>query len=920
MSERVTPMLGQYRSLKARYPDALLLFRLGDFYEMFEEDARTGARELGLYLTTRSFSKGVRLPMCGVPHQHVTNYIARLLERGYKVAVVEQLEDPKKVKRLVKRDVVRVITPGTVVEDALLRDAPQNFLAAIAVADDGRQTAESPVPGFSPVWSALRPPPSVAYGLALVDLSTGEFITTQTDGPGAWNALLEELEWARPSEYVLPPRLMNDAAAVAQLRAIRPARLSPLDETHFRYETARAALLAHFGVASLEAYGCEGLPGAVMAAGAALSYLKANQVSTLAHLRSLTTYSPADYMRLDPVSRRNLELTETLRSRSVQGSLLGVLDYAKTAMGRRLLRRWITQPLLDLTRIGERLDAVEELVTNAFLRADLRALLDGLYDMERLVGRIGFGNAHARDLVALKKSLLRLPRLKALLAQARSARLRHLQATLDDLHDVADLIAKAIVDDPPFLLHEGGLIRPGYHAELDELRRRVAAGKDWLAELEAHERARTGIKNLRVRYNEVFGFFIEVPRSAARLVPADYERRATITHAERYVTPELKAQEAHILDAEDRSQALEYELFVQVRQHVATHALRLLTAGHILAEVDTLASLAEAAARHGYVRPEVDEGLGIDIVQGRHPVVERTLPEGERFVPNDAHLDGEARMLVVTGPNMSGKSVYIRQVALIALMAQMGSFVPAASARIGLADRIFVRAGASDDITQGRSTFLVEMSETGYILRHATPRSLIVLDEVGRGTSTYDGVSIAWAVAEFIHDVLASRTLFATHYHELTRLAAHLEGVRNLTMAIAERGQEIIFLRQVIPGGADKSYGIHVARLAGLPDTVVQRAWTVLQELEGQQREGEGRETKDHPPASILHPSSSVHDLTGAMNYAPSQPQMPDAWSEVLRELFALDIANLTPVQALVALNELQRRLRQGGRDYNGSC
>ena len=894
MSERITPMLGQYRSLKARYPDALLLFRLGDFYEMFEEDARTGARELGLYLTTRSFGKGVRLPMCGLPHQHVTNYIARLLERGYKVALVEQLEDPKKVRRLVKRDVVRVITPGTVVEDALLRDVPQNFLAAIAIPDEGRRT-EDRTP------SVLRPPPSVSYGLALVDLSTGEFIATQTDGPGAWNALLEELEWARPSEYVLPPRLMGDATMVAQLRAIRPARLSPLQEAHFRYEAARAVLLAHFGVASLEAYGCEELPGAVMAAGAALSYLKANQVSTLAHLRSLTTYSPADYMRLDPVSRRNLELTETLRDRSVQGSLLGVLDYAKTAMGRRLLRRWITQPLLDPARIGERLDAVEELVTNAFLRADLRALLDGLYDMERLVGRIGFGNANARDLVALKKSLVRLPRLKALLAQARSARLRHLQATLDELQDVADLIARAIVDDPPFLLREGGLIRPGYHPELDELHRRVAAGKDGLAELEARERARTGIKNLRVRYNEIFGFFIEVPRSAARLVPPDYERRATITHAERYVTPELKAQEAHILDAEERSQALEYELFVQVRQHVAEHALRLLTAGHILAEVDTLASLAEAAARHSYVRPEVDDGLRIDIVQGRHPVVERTLPEGERFVPNDAHLDGEARMLVITGPNMSGKSVYIRQVALIALMAQMGSFVPAASARIGLADRIFVRAGASDDITQGRSTFLVEMSETGYILRHATSRSLIVLDEVGRGTSTYDGVSIAWAVAEFIHDALAARTLFATHYHELTRLAEHLEGVRNLTMAIAERGQEIIFLRQVIPGGADKSYGIHVARLAGLPEPVVQRAWAVLQELEGQQTEHQG-------PSSALRPSSSVRDLT-----ADYRPQMPDAWTEVLRELFALDIANLTPVQALVALNELQQRLRQGG-------
>jgi len=913
VSQKMTPMLQQYRSLKSRYPDALLLFRLGDFYEMFEEDARTGARELGLYLTSRSFSKGVRLPMCGVPHQHVTSYIARLIERGYKVAVVEQLEDPRKVKRLVKRDVVRVITPGTVVEDALLRDASPNFLAAISIMDTGRKTAdEGPMTSIPPAPSLRQAQGkrSVSYGLALVDLSTGEFTATQTDGPGAWNALLEELEWARPSEYVLPAGLMEDDRVLAQLQSIRPARLSPLAEAHFGYEAARSLLLDHFGVASLEAYGAEGLPCAVMAAGAALAYLKQNQISELSHLRSLTTYSPSDHMRLDPTSRRNLELTETLRGRAVKGSLLDVLDYAKTAMGRRLLRRWITQPLLDRDRIGQRLDAVGELVKTAFLRSDARTLLDGLYDIERLVGRIGFGNANARDLVALRKSLLRLPQIKALLGQARSTRLRQLYTDLDDLHDVADLIGQAIVDDPPFLLHEGGLIRPGYHTGLDELHRLAAAGKDWLAGLEAREKERTGIKNLRIRYNEVFGFFIEVPRSAARHVPPDYERRATITHAERYVTPELKAQEAHILDAEDRSQALEYELFVTVRQQVAAHALRLLTAGHILAELDTLVALAEAAARHGYVRPTVDESDVIEISQGRHPVVEHNLPEGERFVPNDTHLDSESRLLIITGPNMSGKSVYIRQVALITLMAQMGSFVPAASARIGLADRIFVRAGASDDIAQGRSTFLVEMSETGYILRHATPRSLIILDEVGRGTSTYDGVSIAWAVAEFIHDALAARTLFATHYHELTRLAGPLEHARNLTMAIAERGQEVIFLRQVIPGGADKSYGIHVARLAGLPNAVVQRAWDVLKELETAPRLKPGSEEAPIQPAGTVASARSQ-----LVPVAHDSPETMPVWAEVLRELFALDIANLTPVQALVALNELQQRLRQGGSE-----
>jgi DNA mismatch repair protein MutS len=485
-----------------------------------------------------------------------------------------------------------------------------------------------------------------------------------------------------------------------------------------------------------------------------------------------------------------------------------------------------------------------------------------------------------------------------------------LRDTLDELGDIAHLIASAIVDEPPILLRQGGVIRPGYDSALDNLHRAVADGKDWLAALEAREKARTGIKNLRVRYNEVFGFFIEVPRSAARLVPVDYERRATITHAERYVTPELKAQESLILDAQDRSEALEYALFTALREQIAAHALRLLNTGHALAELDTLVSLAEAAARHGYVRPVVADDAAIAIEQGRHPVVERNLPEGERFVPNDAHLDGEGRVLVITGPNMSGKSVYIRQVALITLMAQIGSFVPAASARIGLADRIFVRAGASDDIAQGRSTFLVEMSETAYILRHATPRSLIILDEVGRGTSTYDGMSIAWAVAEFIHDVLSARALFATHYHELTRMAERLEGVRNLTMAIAERGREVVFLRQVIPGGADKSYGIHVARLAGLPEPVVQRAWTLLREMEGEPVEG-GRQ----PVASQLTPASFYHTAPAVAQraLADAPGDLPIAWAGILRELFALDIANMTPVQALVALNALQQQLRQEG-------
>ncbi|UCC63577.1 MAG: DNA mismatch repair protein MutS, partial [Anaerolineae bacterium] len=758
---RETPMLRQYRRIKARYPDALVLYRLGDFYELFDDDARIAARELDLVLTSRRFSKQVRLPMCGVPYRTVTSYIGRLIERGHKVALVEQLEDARRTRGLIKRDVVRVITPGTVVEEALLREKAENFLAALSHGKTG-------------------------YGLAFVDLSTGEFAATEA---AELSAILEELHRLQPSELVLPERLMQDEPFVALFKGLRPARLSPLPDADLAPQAAVDRLCRHLGVASLEAYGCAGLPLAAAAAGAVLAYLQANQPETdapgdgLAHLRHLTAYSLAAHMHLDSVTRRNLELNCTLRDGRVQGSLLSVLDCATTGMGARLLRRWVNQPLLDLDEIHSRLDAVDELVgspggpgRDAFLRADLRRLLDGLYDVQRLVGRIGFGNANGRDLVALKKVLERLPRIKARLADVQSSRLRSL-GQLDEHADVMALIAEAIVDHPPILVKEGGLIRSGYHGELDDLRAAAETGRDWLAEYEAAERERTGIKNLRLKYNEVFGFFIEVTKSNLKYVPDDYERRATITHAERFVTPQLKARETAILAAEDRAKELEYELFVDVRRRVAEHAGSLRQVASALAELDVLAALAEVAARHGYVRPVVDDGDHIEIREGRHPVVERLLPDGERFVPNDVHLNRDHdRLLIVTGPNMAGKSVYIRQVALIVLLAQIGSFCPSASAQVGLADRIFVRAGASDDITQGRSTFLVEMSETAYILRHATPRSLIVLDEVGRGTSTYDGVGLAWAVGEHLHDHVGARTLFATHYHELTALADLLLG------------------------------------------------------------------------------------------------------------------------------------------------
>ena len=917
----MTPMLRQYRKLKQRHPDALLFYRLGDFYELFEEDARLAARELGLVLTSRRFSKKVRLPMCGVPHRTMTSYVARLLKCGHKVAIAEQLEDARRVKGLVKRDVVRIITPGTVVEEDLLPGKAQNFMAAIVIADRGSDSGDQ---GASP-----EPDANVAeFGLAVVDLSTGEFAATEGSGRPA---LAQELQRIGPSEIVLPEQLAHDEAWIGWIRAHtggdrEPIRLSPVPDAEATSASARERLLAHFGPASLEACGAASPGPAVSAAGAALFYLQDNQISDLAHLRALTLYDLADYMSLDGTTCRNLELTRTLREGRAEGTLLNILDRSETAMGARLLRRWIHQPLLDVARINARLDAVEELVSSHFLRADLRKLLDGLYDVERLVGRVGFGNANARDLAALRRSLDRVPRIKALLKQARSARMQALDGNLDDLSDVKERIGSALVDNPPILIREGGLIRPGYHSDLDELRNAAATGRDWLAAFEAAERERLDIPNLRVKYNQVFGFFIEVTKSHLAKVPASYERRATVRSAERFVTPELKAREAEILAAEDRADDLEYDLFLKLRQQVAAESDRLLAAARVLAELDGLASLAEVAARYGYVRPEVDGSDLLDIREGRHPVVERALPgedsfahtrdetfdpgQGKLFVPNDTRLGADERLLIITGPNMAGKSVLVRQVALIVLMAQMGSFVPARSARIGLADRIFTRVGATDEIAQGRSTFLVEMSETAHILAQATPRSLVILDEVGRGTSTYDGMSLAWAVATDLHDRVRARTLFATHYHELTDLPDHLSAARNYNLAVTEgdgdgMSKRVIFLHRLIPGGADRSYGLHVARMAGVSEDVVAHAESVMARLEEGDR---GLRIRD---SGLERTGGQAAKVVREVGEGVLVPADDEAVWQVFRELYSLDIANLTPVQALVALNEWQGRLRQ---------
>jgi DNA mismatch repair protein MutS len=890
---RQTPMLRQYREIKARHVDALVLYRFGDFYELFEDDAELVSRELGLTLTTRRFAKDLHLPMCGIPHRRLNAYVARLIRRGHKIAIVEQLEDAHNTNRIVKRDVVRVITPGTIVEDALLREHEENLLVSVVRGDGHRKDREG-------------------YGLALIDLSTGGFAATQIGGQDAEETFWQELDRLAPSEVVLPTALAEEPAFASRLSDVGPARVSPLDDGAFSVDVARQRLEAHLGVASLEGFGCDGTPLSISAAGGALHYLQENQISDLAHIVRLVTYDLSGYVGLDTVTRANLEILRTLRDGRRQGSLYEALDRTQTAMGSRLLRRWLVQPLTDLDAVQARQAAIGELVDGDLFRADVRASLDGLYDVERLVGRVGFGSANARDLVALRQALERVPRVRECLSNAHAARLRTLDQELSapTIVEIADLIARAIADEPPALLREGGLIRAGYDPERDRLCRTASAGRDWLTELEVQERVRTGIKNLRVRYNQVFGFFIEVTKSNLDRVPETYERRATVRHAERFVTPELKRHEAEIVTAEEQIKDLEYELFVQIRERIAAASDLLTRAATALAELDTLASLAEVAATQDYVRPDLDHGTEIAILGGRHPVVERYLPDGERFVPNDARLADDERLLILTGPNMSGKSVYIRQVALIVLLAQIGSFVPAEKARIGLVDRVFVRAGATDDITQGRSTFLVEMSETGHILHHATERSLVVLDEVGRGTSTYDGMSIAWAVAEELHNRVQSRTLFATHFHELTRLADCLAAAHNYTLAVTERGQQVIFLRQLLPGRADKSYGIQVARLAGISEKVIARAQQVLATLED--REG---------PAVLPTLPAEAPPLPGQARGPDERRERTEhaAVDEVVARLCDLDIANMTPVQALVALNELQTRLSKGNKDSHPS-
>jgi DNA mismatch repair protein MutS len=867
MSEpSLTPMMQQYRELKARDPDALLLFRMGDFYEMFGEDAERASLLLGLTLTTRDKGPNA-LPMAGFPHPALESYLAKLVQAGQRAAVCEQVEDARLAKGLVRREVVRVVTPGTLTDDELLDPKTANYLSAV-VEVGGK------------------------LGLAWVELSTGKFSLTAVSR----TELADEIARLNPAE-TLVSELSLEAPWVRTLRAQPALAITTRPSWDFQGEQARKTLFEHFGTTTLAGFGIDDHAPEVQAAGALVAYLRETQKSSIGHITRLIPYRRGETLALDEMTRRSLELTRTLRDGKREGSLLQVIDRTVTPMGARLLADWLTSPLTNTGAIAERHEAVAELIRDPTLRGDLRQALGEAHDLERLSARVGTGRATPRDLVALARTLALLPGIKARLTARTAQRLRDLESALELCPEVRSEIEAAIVDAPPLALKEGGLIRDGYHPDLDELRAIARGGKSWIAKYQAEQARRTGIAGLKVGFNQVFGYYIEISHAQAHKtpVPADFIRKQTVKNAERYITPELKEYESKVRDADDRAHALEYELFLSLRDRVGAESPRLIQAGGVLAQVDALAALAELAARQGYCRPEIVAEPVLEIEAGRHPVLDALMHAGD-FVPNDTRLGGgpdAGTILVITGPNMAGKSTYIRQVALIAVLAQMGSFVPARRARLGIVDRLFARVGATDELSRGQSTFMVEMTETANILNNATPRSLVILDEIGRGTSTFDGISLAWAITEHLHDHVGCRTLFATHYHELVELEKTKPRLRNANVAVRESGGEIIFLHQIVPGGADQSYGIHVARLAGVPAPVLERARAILAFLEKQHGPDPG------PPTGPIRKVKTGRSLQGSLFAA-----LPDP---LVAELRKIDPASLAPERAL----ELIRRLRE---------
>ena len=872
----LSPMMREYLKTKEEYKDCILFYRLGDFYEMFFEDALTVTKELEITLTGKDCGLEERAPMCGVPFHAAETYIKRLIDKGYKVAICEQVEDPKTAKGLVKREVIRVVTPGTTLDATALDETKNNYLMSIVATED-------------------------RFGCAIADITTGDCFLTEVDKP---QKLLDEINKFTPAEIICNDAFFMSGIDTDDLKDRLGICIFSLDTWHFDDDLCRRTLKEHFHVTNLEGLGIKDYDSGIIASGALFLYLKETQKTALSHMATIHPYMADKYMLIDSSSRRNLELVETMREKQKKGSLLWVLDKTKTAMGARTLRAVVEQPLIDTEEINRRLTALEELNEKAMLRDEIREYLNPVYDMERLISRISYKSANPRDLVAFAASLEMLPYIKQVLGEFKSPILMQINEDMDALGDLCSLIKRAIVDEPPIAQKDGGIIREGYNEDVDKFRRSRTDGKKWLSELEAKEREHTGIKSLKIKYNRVFGYSLEVTNTFKDQVPDNYVRKQTLANAERYITQELKELEDLILGAEDKLYALEYELFSQVRDQVGAEVVRIQHTAKAVAYIDVFASLALVAERNHYVRPKINENGVIDIKNGRHPVVERMI-ENDMFIANDTYLDNQKkRISIITGPNMAGKSTYMRQSALIVLMAQIGSFVPAEKANIGIVDRIFTRVGASDDLASGQSTFMVEMTEVANILRNATSRSLLILDEIGRGTSTFDGLSIAWAVIEHISNVklCGAKTLFATHYHELTELEGKIAGVNNYCIAVKEKGDDIVFLRKIVKGGADKSYGIQVAKLAGVPESVINRAKELVEEL------------------SDADITAAVKDLTSQKKKQKivydqvdmAQMSLFDTVqdNDIVEEIRALDMTNITPMEAINILYNLQNKIK----------
>lgn len=900
---QLTPLMQQYIQIKEQYKDCILFYRLGDFYEMFFEDAHVCSKELEIALTGKNIGQEDRAPMCGVPFHSVDGYLSKLVSRGYRVAICEQVEDPKEAKGIVKREVIRIVTPGTNLNTQILDETKNNYLMAVIHTTN-------------------------AFGISIIDITTGDYYVTEVDTE---RKLMDEIFKWSPSEIICNDTFFVSGINIDALKSNSNITLSPLEPWYFDDELCVRALKEHFRVGTIDGLGLKDYSIGVIAAGCIMQFLQETQKNSLSHITKLTPYTYEKFMLLDSSTVRNLELTQTMREKQKKGSLLWVLDKTKTAMGARLLRSYMEQPLIDYTLINERLEAVSQLKNNMITREEMREYLNPIYDLERLMSKISYKSANPRDLIAFCSSLSMLPHIKFLLQNFDSELLLHIYGELDPLQDIYELIVKAINEEPPLNVKEGGIIKEGYHEEVDRLRKAKTEGKDWLMDLEAKERDATGIKNLRIKYNRVFGYYLEVTNSYQNLVPENWIRKQTLANAERYTTPELKDLEDIILGAEDKLFSLEYTLFSEIRDQIALEVKRIQQTAKAIAKIDVFTSLALVAEQNNYVKPEINTNGTIHIKNGRHPVVERMISH-DMFVANDTLLDNKQnRISIITGPNMAGKSTYMRQTALIVLLAQLGSFVPADSAKISIVDRIFTRVGASDDLASGQSTFMVEMTEVANILRNATKNSLLILDEIGRGTSTFDGLSIAWAVVEHISNaaILGAKTLFATHYHELTELEGRLEGVNNYCIAVKEQGEDIVFLRKIVKGGADKSYGIQVAKLAGVPTSVLKRATEIVTELTGNDLalKAKNLTVPEATPKQevIIQEELALDELLKEETHL-TEPEIKrgkkakslDQFSlfsmsgneDIIAELRDLDIARLTPIDAINKLYHMQKKIK----------